>query len=83
MRIISDLKTMGMRSFQKGFPGGSLVKDPPATQETQVQSLGWEEPLEEGMATPSSILAWRIRMNRGAWRAAFHGVAESQTGLND
>ena len=49
----------------------------------RVPSMGREEPLEEGMATHSSILAWRIRMNRGAWRAAFHGVAESQTGLND
>ena len=37
-----------------------LVKDPPATQETQVQSLGGEDPLEEGMTTHSSILAWRI-----------------------
>ena len=46
----------------------------------RVPSLGWEDPLEEGMATPSSILAWRIPMDRGAWRAAFHGVAESQTG---
>ena len=36
------------------------VKNPPAMQETQVQSLGWEDPLEEGMATHSSILAWRI-----------------------
>ena len=42
------------------FPGGSLVKNPPAIQETQVLSLGREDPLEEGMATPSSILAWRI-----------------------
>ena len=37
-----------------------LVKNLPAMQETQVQSLGWEELLEEGMATHSSILAWRI-----------------------
>ena len=37
-----------------------LVKNPPAMQETQVQSLGWEDPLEKGMATHSSILAWRI-----------------------
>ena len=37
-----------------------LVKNPPAMQETWVQSLGWEDPLEEGMATYSSILAWRI-----------------------
>ena len=37
-----------------------LVKNPPAVQETLVQSLGWEDPLEKGMATHSSILAWRI-----------------------
>ena len=43
-----------------GFPGGSALKTLPAMQETQVQSLGQEDPLEEGMATPSSILAWRI-----------------------
>ena len=43
-----------------GFPSGSVVKNPPAMQETQVQSLGREDPLEEGMATHSSILAWRI-----------------------
>ena len=36
------------------------VKNPPATQETWMQSLGWEDPLEEGMATHSSIPAWRI-----------------------
>ena len=36
------------------------VKDPPMMQETQVQSLGWEDPLEKGMATHSSVLAWRI-----------------------
>ena len=44
----------------KGFPGGSVVKNLPAIQETQVQSLGLEDPLEKGMATYSSILAWRI-----------------------
>ena len=43
------------------------VKNLPAMQETWVQSLGWEDPLEESMATHSSILAWRIPMNRGAW----------------
>ena len=43
-----------------GFPGGSAVKNPPAVQETQVLSLGLEDPLEEGRATYSSILAWRI-----------------------
>ena len=43
-----------------GFPGGSWVKNPPVTQEPQVQSLGLEDPLEEGMANHSDILAWRI-----------------------
>ena len=42
-----------------GFPGGS-IKNPPAMQEIQVRSLGQEDPLEEGMATHSSILTWRI-----------------------
>ena len=43
-----------------GFAGVSVVKNLPAMQETQVQSLGQEDPLEEGMAIHSSILAWRI-----------------------
>ena len=45
------------------------VKNPPAIQDTWVWSLGWEDPLEEDMATHSSILAWRIPMGRGSWRA--------------
>ena len=52
-----------------------LVKNPPAVQETWVASLGWEDLLEEGMATHSSILAWRIPMDKGAWQATIHGVA--------
>ena len=47
----------------------------------RVRSLGREDPLEEGMATHSSFLAWRITMDRGAWRATVHGVTQSQTGL--
>ena len=47
--------------------------------ETWVRSLGWEDALEEGMATHSSILAWRILMNRGAWQAIVHGLGKSQT----
>ena len=43
---------------------------------TWVRSLGWEDPLEEGMATHSSILAWRIPRDRGAWGATVPGVAE-------
>ena len=60
-----------------------MVKNPPAMQETQVQSLGWEDPLEEGMATNSSIFAWRIPMDRGAWWALVHGIAKSWTPLSD
>ena len=43
-----------------GLPGGLAVKNTPATQEKQVLSLGWEDPLEEGMAIHSSIFAWKI-----------------------
>jgi len=50
--------------------------------ETWVQSLGWEDPMEEEMATHSSILAWRIPMVRGTWQAAVHGVAKSWTQLS-
>ena len=53
------------------------VKNLPAMQETWVWSLGWEDPLEEVIATHSSILAWRIPMDRGAWWARVHGVTKS------
>ena len=48
-------------------------------QETWVQSLGREDPLEKEMATHSSILAWRIPIDRGAWWATVHRVTESDT----
>ena len=60
-----------------------LVKNPPAVQETLVRFLGWEDLLEEGMATHSSILAWRIPMDRGAWQAIVHGVTKSGTQLSN
>ena len=44
----------------KGLPGGSAGRELPAMQETWVQSLSWEDPLEKGMATHCSVLAWRI-----------------------
>ena len=56
-----------------------IVKNLPAVRETWVHSLSWEDPLEEGMAAHSSILAWRIPMDRGAWQAPVHGVTESDT----
>ena len=52
-------------------------------QETWVRSLGWEDPLEEGMTTHSSIPARRIPVDRGTWRATVHRVAESRTQLSD
>ena len=55
------------------------VKNLPAVRETWVRFLGREDPLEEGMATHSSILAWRVRMDRGAWQALVHGITKSQT----
>ena len=59
------------------FPGGSMVKNQPAMWETWARSLGWEDPLEEGMATHSSILAWRIPWTEEP--GTVHGVTESQT----
>ena len=53
------------------------IKNLPAVRETWVQSLGWEDPLVEGMATHSSILAGRIHVDRGPWQATVHGVAKS------
>jgi len=58
-----------------GFPGGSDVKESTCNE----GNLGWEDSLEDGMATHSSILAWRVPMDRGAWRAIVQGVSKSQT----
>ena len=63
--------------YIQASPVAQLVKNPPAMWETRVQSLGWEDPLEKGKATHSSILilAWRI-----PWTDCIvHGVAKSQT----
>ena len=62
-----------------GFPGGSDGKESSCNAGDWIQSLGWEDPLEEGMATHTSILAWRIPMDREAWRATVHGFAKSWT----
>ena len=61
------------------FPVAQTVKNLPAMQETWVQSLDWEDPLEKGMAIQSSILVMENPMDRGAWWATVHGVAKSQT----
>ena len=59
------------------------IKNLPAMWETWVPSLGWEDPLQEGMAAHSRILAWRIPVDGGAWRAIVRRVAKSQTGLSN
>ena len=61
------------------FPGGSAVKNPPEVQETQVQSQGQEDPLDEGMATHSSILDWEIPWTEEPGRLQFVGSQKSQT----
>ena len=55
-----------------------MVKNPPAMWETWARSLGWEDPLEEGMATHTTILTWRVPMDGGAWQATVHRVAKSR-----
>ena len=69
------------------FWGASLVaktvKNLPEMWDTWIWSLGWKDPLKEGMATQSSILAWRIPMDTGVWRVIVHGVAKSRTWLRD
>ena len=66
-----------------GLEMAQMVKNLPAMWETWVLSLGWGDPLEEGMATHCSVLAWRILMDRGAWQVTVYGVAKSQTQLSD
>ena len=60
-----------------------MVKNLPAMWETWVWSLGWEDPQEGSMATHTTILSWRIPMDRGAWWATVHGVIKSWTWLSN
>ena len=63
------------------FPSGSVVKNLLPVQETCIQSLVLEDPLEQDMAAHTSILVWRIPMDRGAWRATVHGISKSRIQL--
>ena len=67
----------------RDFPGGSVVKNPPAMQEMQVRSLGGEDSLEEGMATHSGMLAWEISRTEEPDGATVHGVTKSRTWFSD
>ena len=60
-----------------------MVKNLPVMWETWIQCLGGKDPLEKGMATHSSILGWRIPMDRGAWWATVHGVTNGWTQLSN
>ena len=65
------------------FPGGSEVKNHVPVQEMQVQSLGWEDPLEKETATHFSVLAWEVPWTEEPGGLQFKGSEESQTGLSD
>ena len=72
--------------MERSFPGGTVVKNPPANaedQETRVRFLGWKDPLEEGMATHASILAWRIPWTEEPGGLHSMGWQKSRTRLSD
>ena len=73
-KVLSNL-----RYFELSHPCGSDGKESTHKTGDWLRTLGWEDPLEEGMATHSSILAWRIPMDRGAWQTTVHGVTKSDT----
>ena len=81
-----DCRCLALDFVGEGVLWASLVaqtvKNLPAMQETQVQSMGKEAPLEKGMATHSSTLAWRTAWT-GAWRPTVHRAAKSGTRLRD
>ena len=63
MHLMANMSILCIFKISRDFPGGSAVKNPPAMQEMQdtwVPSLGWEDPLEKGIAVHSRILDWRI-----------------------
>ena len=68
-----------LNPIQKDFPGGSVVKNPPARQETWLRSLSWEDLLEQEMATHSSIFPWKIPYTEEPGGTTVHGVAKSWT----
>ena len=65
---------LGLALMPMGFPGGSVVKNLPAMQETGVRSLGWEDPLEERNGNPLWYSCLGNAMDRGGWQATVHAV---------
>ena len=85
---LSDCTELGQYSIfspkeNKASLVAQLVKNPPAMQETRIQSLGWEDPLEKGNGYPLQYSCLENSMVRGAWWATAHGVAKSRTRLSD
>ena len=76
--VLGGAFTYSGSSKEMGFPESSERQES-ARNAGDLQSLGWEDPREEGMAPHSSILAWRIPTDRGAWQPVVHGVTESDT----
>ena len=74
---------MWILNNRKVFSGGSDSKESACIAGDLGSIPGWKDPLEKGMATHSSILAWRTPMDRGAWQATVHGVAKSRTQLSN
>ena len=74
---------MGVKDLHRTSQVAQRVENLPAMWETWVRPLGWKDPLDERMATCSSILAWRIPMDSGAWQATVHVITKSHTRLND
>ena len=68
-----------IRHLEGAFLVGQIVKKSACNKGNPGLIPGWENPLEEKMATHSSILAWRIPMDRGAWWATVYGATKSQT----
>ena len=64
-------------------PGGTGVENMPVMRETRIQSLGWEDPLEKGMAAHSSILAWRLPWTEETGRLQSMGSQKGWTQLSD
>ena len=60
-----------------------MIKNPPAVRETWLQSLGWEDPMEDGMASHSSILAWSIPIDRGAWWATYSPWGHKESDMTE
>ena len=79
--ILSALLILLLLTSQRASVVAQMVKNPPAMWETWVRSLDWEDPLEKGTATQSSILAWKIPWTEESGR--LHGVAKSQTRLSN